>query len=103
MRKKNLKILPIRIDTPLTGAYTKNTERPYKGKRGETKLNKHIGENLKKIREQKHLTQKQMAYLLGYSLGGYVKIEQGARGMSTRKIYEAADILGCSPNDIFLP
>lgn len=66
-------------------------------------MNKHIGENLKRIREQKKLSQKQMAELLKYSLGGYVKIEQGTRGMSTRKIYEAAEILGCSPNDIFLP
>jgi transcriptional regulator with XRE-family HTH domain len=65
-------------------------------------VNKHIGENLKRIREQKGLTQKQLAEMLGYSLGGYVKIEQGARGMSTRKIYEAAEIIGCSPNDIFL-
>jgi transcriptional regulator with XRE-family HTH domain len=66
-------------------------------------MNKHIGENLKRIREQKALTQRQMAELLGYSLGGYVKIEQGDRGMSTRKIYDAAEKIGCSPNDIFLP
>jgi transcriptional regulator with XRE-family HTH domain len=66
-------------------------------------LNKHVGENLKRIRELKGLTQKQMAKLLGYSIGGYVKIEHGSRGMSTGKIYEAADIIGCSPNDIFLP
>jgi transcriptional regulator with XRE-family HTH domain len=66
-------------------------------------MNKHIGENLKRIREQKALTQRQMAELLGYSLGGYVKIEQGDRGMSIRKIYDAAEKIGCSPNDIFLP
>jgi transcriptional regulator with XRE-family HTH domain len=68
----------------------------------EVKL-QHIGENLKRIREQKGLTQKEMATLLGYSYGGYVKIELGERGMSTKKIYEAADIIKCSPNDIFLP
>lgn len=66
-------------------------------------MNNHIGENLKRIRESKGLTQKQMADLLGYSVGGYVKIEQGSRGMSTAKIYEVAGIIGCSPNDIFLP
>lgn len=66
-------------------------------------LRQHIGENLKRIREQKGLTQKEMAKLLGYSFGGYVKIEQGARGISTEKIYKVADKIGCSPNDIFLP
>jgi transcriptional regulator with XRE-family HTH domain len=66
-------------------------------------MNKDIGINLKRIREKMKLTQEQFAELIGYSLGGYVKIEQGTRGMSNLKVRQVADILGLTPNDIFLP
>jgi transcriptional regulator with XRE-family HTH domain len=66
-------------------------------------MNEDIGINLKRIREKMKLTQEQFAKLIGYSLGGYVKIEQGTRGMSNLKIRKVADALGVTPNDIFLP
>lgn len=68
-----------------------------------TALNKNVSDNLKRFREEKRLTQEQMAKLLGYSLFGYRKIEQGQRGLPIHKAIKAADILGCSLNDIFLP
>jgi transcriptional regulator with XRE-family HTH domain len=65
--------------------------------------NRDIAKNLKKIRESKHLTQEQMAELLGYSLPGYRKIEQGTRGLPIGKALKAAGILECSLDDLFLP
>jgi DNA-binding XRE family transcriptional regulator len=62
-----------------------------------------VSANLKKFREQKNLTQEQMAELLGYSLFGYRKIEQGQRGLPIHKVIEVAKILNCSIEDIFLP
>jgi putative transcriptional regulator len=59
--------------------------------------------NLKMYREQKQLTQEELATLLGYSVSGYRKIEQGSRGLKAHKAMKAAEILGCSLNEIFLP
>lgn len=66
-------------------------------------MNTDVSKNLKRFREEKQLTQEQMAELLGYSLFGYRKIEQGQRGFPIRKAIEAAKILNCSLEDIFLP
>jgi DNA-binding XRE family transcriptional regulator len=65
--------------------------------------NKDVADNLKKFREEKKLTQGQMAKLLGYSVFGYRKIEQGSRGLPIHKALKAAEILECSLEDIFLP
>jgi transcriptional regulator with XRE-family HTH domain len=62
-----------------------------------------VGDNLKRFREEKGLTQEQMAKLLGYSLSGYRKIEQGNRGLPIPKALKTAEILKCSLNEIFLP
>jgi DNA-binding XRE family transcriptional regulator len=59
--------------------------------------------HLKRLRERKGLNQEQMAALLGYTLFGYRKIEQGSRGLPIHKALEAKAILGCSLEDIFLP
>lgn len=65
--------------------------------------NAHLSENLRRFREQKNLTQEEMAKLLHYSVQGYRKIEQGQRGLPMYKALKAADALGCSLDDIFLP
>jgi transcriptional regulator with XRE-family HTH domain len=62
-----------------------------------------VAENLRRFREEKNLTQEQMAELLGYSLSGYRKIEQGSRGLPIHKALKATRILGCSLEEIFLP
>ena len=59
--------------------------------------------NLKQIREEKSMTQEEFAALLGYSVSGYRKIENGSRGLKPHKAMKAAEILNCSLNDIFLP
>lgn len=62
-----------------------------------------LAENLKRFREKKNFTLEQMAELLGYSVSGYRKIEQGSRGLPVHKAMKVTEILGCSLNDIFLP
>ena len=60
-------------------------------------------ENLKSIREKRNITREQMAKELGYSVFGYRKIEQGTRGLPVNKALIAAEILGCSPMDLYPP
>lgn len=62
-----------------------------------------VAANLKRIREEKGLTQEQMANMLEYSVSGYRKIEQGYRGLPINKALRAKEILGCSLEEIFLP
>lgn len=60
--------------------------------------------NIKKLREAKGLKQEEMAKLLGYkSPAKYNEIENGHRALPIRKALKAADILGCSLDEIFLP
>lgn len=59
--------------------------------------------NLKKLRETKGLKQQDMAKLLGYTVISYNKIENGKRGLPASKALKAAEILGCSLDEIFLP
>lgn len=66
-------------------------------------MKSNVSANLKMFREEKNLTQEQMAELLGYSLFGYRKIEQGQRGLPIHKAIEVSKILNCSLEDIFLP
>jgi transcriptional regulator with XRE-family HTH domain len=82
--------------------YIKNKKLPTLGKEV-MEMNHDVAENLKRIREEKKLTQEQMAVLLGYSVSGYRKIENGNRGLPIHKAMKAAKILGCSLNEIFLP
>lgn len=59
--------------------------------------------NLKSIRKSKGLQQQEMAKLLGYTIPSYNKIENGERRLPIRKAMKAAEILGCSLDEIFLP
>lgn len=59
--------------------------------------------NLKKLREDKGIQQQEMAVKLGYTVTSYNKVENGSRGLPITKAVMAAEILGCTLNDIFLP
>lgn len=58
--------------------------------------------NIKKLREQKKIKQQEMAKLLGYNVVNYNKIENGERGLPIKRAKEAAKILDCTLDDIFL-
>lgn len=62
-----------------------------------------VADNLRKIRKSKSLNQEEMAKLIGYSVSGYRKIENGDRGLPIHKAMKASEILGCSLDEIFLP
>lgn len=91
------------VDIPNMGHYTKDKKLPKLGKVVRHQLKKGTASNLKRLRENKKLTQEQMAELLGYSVPGYRKIEQGTRGLPIHKAMIAKDILNCSLDEIFLP
>lgn len=58
--------------------------------------------NLKKLREEKGLTQEQMAEKLGYKhKSGYNKIEVGQRKISIEQAKIISDLLGKSIEEIF--
>lgn len=59
--------------------------------------------NLKKLREQKQIKQKDMAKMLGYKhASNYNRVEKGLRGLPAEKGKLAAEILRCTLDDIFL-
>jgi DNA-binding XRE family transcriptional regulator len=88
------------IDFPVMGKYNKNKNFPnWEKERGET-----MPTNIKKLREAKGLQQKEMALMLGYkSIAKYNEIENGNRPLPVKKALLAAEILGCSLDEIFLP
>jgi putative transcriptional regulator len=57
--------------------------------------------NLKQLREAKGLQQQEMAKLLGYTVTSYNKVENGKKHLPIAKAIKAAEILGCSLDDIF--
>lgn len=52
-----------------------------------------IRQNIKKIREQKNLTQAEVAELVGLSVTGYAKIERGETGLDAKRLYQIAQVL----------
>lgn len=56
--------------------------------------------NLKRLREASGMTQEQAASAFGLSKGGYIKIEDGDRGLKADRIAKAAEIFGVQPADI---
>lgn len=50
------------------------------------KVNKESGGRLKKVREQKKLTQEEFADELGISVSAYKKLESGENGISTKRL-----------------
>lgn len=60
--------------------------------------------NIRKLREAKGIKQVEMAKMLGYkSTSKYWEIENGDKGLPISKAVKAAEILGCTLEDIFLP
>jgi transcriptional regulator with XRE-family HTH domain len=57
---------------------------------------------LKRARVKRGLTQPQAAEALVMSFGGYVKIEQGCRGMNEEFIRKACALFGVGPEEILL-
>src|ERR1700709_1273491 len=53
--------------------------------------------NLKRLREVSGMTQEQAAERFGLSKGGYIKIEDGDRGLKTDRIARAAEIYRVDP------
>lgn len=60
--------------------------------------------NLKDIRQQRKMTQKEMAELLGYSVEHYNKVENGTleKKLPIHKAVLLADKLGVTLDEIFL-
>ena len=61
-----------------------------------------FGENLRKLRQARGITQEELSEKLGYSSRSSInKIESGDRDMPRSKIEQAAKILGVSPLELF--
>ena len=52
-----------------------------------------FGDNLRKLREQKELTQEALAFMAGFSRSYYTEVEQGKRNLSLLNISRLANAL----------
>ena len=59
-----------------------------------------IGENIKRFREEKHLTQTQLSESLGVDQSYIAKVENNIRIPSIMFCEAAAKIFGCTLNDL---
>ena len=59
-----------------------------------------VGDNIKKIREQKELTQQQIAELISMHRSNYSKIESGQREISVEALNKIARFFGMSIDQI---
>jgi transcriptional regulator with XRE-family HTH domain len=59
-----------------------------------------IGKNIKKIREQKGLKQKEVALVADMQASNYSKIENGQRDVSVEALYKIAQFLGMTVDEI---
>jgi transcriptional regulator with XRE-family HTH domain len=62
-----------------------------------------VGDNIKKLRKEKGLQQKQMALELGIDQSNYNKIENGKREPSLDLLNKLAGLFGVSVDDILNP
>ena len=60
-----------------------------------------LGENIKKARKMRKLSQNQLADLLNISREHLAKIETAKRGISLNLLFQMADILEISEKDLF--
>ena len=60
-----------------------------------------IGENLKRLRKKKGLTQEVLSEMVGISRPLYTQIERGTRTLNLPLAKEIAEILGCSVEDFY--
>jgi transcriptional regulator with XRE-family HTH domain len=59
-----------------------------------------VGENIKRLRETKNMTQESLAQKLGVTSSNISQIESGERGLSIDKAVLIADALGVSLMDL---
>lgn len=64
-------------------------------------LQKKIGENLKKVREEKGLTQADIAKAAGINTNYYAKVERGNANASTEMLQRLIKVLKVKSSDIF--
>jgi len=60
----------------------------------------HIGENLKRLRARKYLTQRQLAQKAGVSPDTIAKLETNRTEPRYITLFRLADALECTPDDI---
>ena len=66
-------------------------------------MRKLVGRNVKRIRQEKGLTQEQLAEISGFSQQYLSGLEQGRRNPTVVNIYELANALGVSHMDLVRP
>ena len=59
-----------------------------------------VGENIKKYREAKNMTQEELAQMLGVTSSNISQIESGDRGLNIKKADNLAQALGVSLNEL---
>ena len=64
-------------------------------------LDIHIGERLRKLREQERVTQAQLGSGMGVSFQQVQKYEKGANRVPAAKLAHAARTLGCAVSDFY--
>ena len=60
-----------------------------------------MGNNLRKLREALNWTQQEAADAMGYSKGGYLKLERSERKLNLPIIERAAEVFGVSASEIY--
>ncbi len=66
-------------------------------------MRKLVGRNVKRVRQEKGLTQEQLAELSGFSQQYISGLEQGRRNPTIVSLYELATALGISHMDLVRP
>lgn len=66
-------------------------------------MRKLVGRNVKRIRQEKGLTQEELAELSGFSQQYLSGLEQGRRNPTIVSLYELATALGVSHMDLVRP
>lgn len=66
-----------------------------------TPLNEYFGEHLKHLRQEKELSQKEVAKKTGVAVSTYANWEQGRRTPSIDDIFKILFALETEPNDLF--
>ena len=66
-------------------------------------MRKLVGRNVKRIRQQKGLTQEQLAELSGFSQQYISGLEQGRRNPTVVSLFELATALGVSHMELLRP
>ena len=59
-----------------------------------------IGQNIRQIRQDRHLTQDELAKIIGVSRSRVIDIEKGKRDLKTQELGQLADFLGVGIDDL---